>query len=75
MPVTITDDDFRAIYEYFHASFSATNNENVHEVLDRQEDAWDRVQRIAQRAGYRQASPAHTADRMASGEEPKDGQD
>lgn len=51
MPVTITDEDFWSIYDYFHASFSASDNNSVHEVLDLQDDAWERVQRIAEDNG------------------------
>lgn len=51
MPVTIPDEDWKVIFDYFHASFSATDNNSVHEVLDLQDDAWERVQRIAEKNG------------------------
>ncbi|HEX6393122.1 MAG TPA: hypothetical protein VFZ97_06745 [Acidimicrobiales bacterium] len=61
MSVTVSDDDWNAIYAYFHASFTAADNSGIHHVMDLQEEAWRRVQRIAADNGQSVPDPTRTA--------------
>ena len=66
MTVRISDDDWNAIYAYFHASFTATDNSGVQHVLNLEEEAWGRVQRIAAANGQPAPDPTRTAGLIGS---------
>lgn len=61
MAVAISDDDWDAIYAYFHASFTPADNSGIQHVLKLEEEAWRRVQRIAASNGHPRPDPTRTA--------------
>jgi hypothetical protein len=51
MAITISDEDFETVYQYFYRSYSATDNEGVADTLRSQDAAWAVLQRIAKEYG------------------------
>ncbi|HET7110175.1 MAG TPA: hypothetical protein VFI41_04845 [Gemmatimonadales bacterium] len=58
MAVTLSDDDFEALYGYFYRAYSAVSNDSVPELLKQKDEVWRILQRIAAEHGRDMPDPA-----------------
>jgi hypothetical protein len=51
MAVTLSDDDFELIYQYFYRAYSAIDNTEVEALLKAKDEVWQLLRRVAAEYG------------------------